>query len=76
MSQQDVKNEAHAIYAAGGSKFQDMHVFNEVMCKHPKWELKLDHSTRFRAEYENDNEESGGISKRSRTSGWVVFHPN
>ncbi|KAL8547953.1 hypothetical protein ACS0TY_007304 [Phlomoides rotata] len=39
------------------------------MSKHPKWELKLDHdSTRFCAEDEEGNEESGDSSKRSRTS--------
>ncbi|KAL8505824.1 hypothetical protein ACS0TY_016884 [Phlomoides rotata] len=39
------------------------------MSKHPNWELKLDHnSTRFHAEDEEGNEESGDSSKRSRTS--------
>ena len=36
MSMQDVENEAHKIYEAGGSKFNDSIVFNQVMCKHPK----------------------------------------
>ncbi|CAA0840995.1 DNA binding [Striga hermonthica] len=70
MTDKDVENEAHRIYKAGGSKFQDSIVFNEVMCKHPKWELiPLQDKTRFRPEDEEGNdEESGGSSKRSRAS--------
>ncbi|CAA0836751.1 DNA binding [Striga hermonthica] len=68
MTDKDVENEAQRIYEAGGSKFQDSIVFNEVMCKHPKWELLQD-KTRFRPEDEEGNdEESGGSTKRSRTS--------
>ncbi|CAA0831077.1 calcium-dependent protein kinase 29 [Striga hermonthica] len=69
MSMKDVEKEAHIIYEAGGSKFTDLHVFEEVMRKHPKWELKLDRdSTRSRPEDEASNEESHGSSKRSRTT--------
>ncbi|KAL8491485.1 hypothetical protein ACS0TY_023195 [Phlomoides rotata] len=69
MNQQDVEREAHTIYEKGGQKFLDLHVFNEVMSKHPKWEIKLVHdSTCFRAEDEKGNEESGDSSKRPRTS--------
>nr|GFA02413.1 hypothetical protein [Tanacetum cinerariifolium] len=50
-------------------KFLEYVVFNEVMCKHPKWDLQLSRdTTRTRPECEEDNEESGGSSKRSRTS--------
>ncbi|CAA0805932.1 DNA binding [Striga hermonthica] len=69
MSMKDVEKEDHIIYEAGGSKFTDLHVFEEVMRKHPKWELKLDRdSTRSRPEDEASNEESHGSSKRSRTT--------
>ena len=69
MSTKDVEKEAHAIFEMGGSKFNDLFVFNEVMCKHPKWDLQLEHNTtRSRQEYEVDDEESGASTKRSRTS--------
>ncbi|KAL8523592.1 hypothetical protein ACS0TY_013538 [Phlomoides rotata] len=69
MSQSDIEKEAHAIYEASGNKFQDLFVFNDVMCKNSKWELKFDNdSTRFCDENEQGNEESGGSSKRSSTS--------
>lgn len=69
MSMKDVEKEAHAIFEMGGSKFNDLVVFNDVMCKHPKWDLQLAHNTtRSRPEYEVDAEESGGSTKRSRTS--------
>ncbi|KAL8549038.1 hypothetical protein ACS0TY_008060 [Phlomoides rotata] len=49
--------------------FQFMKRVAAIMCKNPKWEIKLDHdSTHFRDENEQGNEESGGSSKRSRTS--------
>ncbi|KAL8549800.1 hypothetical protein ACS0TY_008582 [Phlomoides rotata] len=48
MSQNDIEKEALSIYEAGGSKFHDLFVFNEVTCKNSKWEIKLDHdSTHF-----------------------------
>lgn len=45
MSLKDIENEAHKIYAAGGSKFKDYIVFNEVMCNHPNWKLMDDFDT-------------------------------
>lgn len=64
MSPKDVEKEAHAIYEVKGKKFQDWLVFNEVMSKHPKWVIKLDHdSTRSRAENE-ENEK--GMSKHPK----------
>ncbi|KAJ9546878.1 hypothetical protein OSB04_019421 [Centaurea solstitialis] len=69
MSTKDVEKEAHAIFEMGGSKFNDLVVFNDVMCKHPKWDLQLEHNTtRSRPVYDVDDEESGGSTKRSRTS--------
>ncbi|CAH1420277.1 unnamed protein product [Lactuca virosa] len=69
MSMKDVENEAHKLYETTGSKFNDTIVFNEVMCKHRKWDLQLDHdATRSRPEYEVDDEESGGSTKRSRST--------
>ncbi|KAL8523655.1 hypothetical protein ACS0TY_013576 [Phlomoides rotata] len=69
MRQSDIEKEAHAIYEAGDNKFQDLIIFNDVMCKNPKRELKFDNdSTRFRDENQQGNKESGGSSKRSRTS--------
>ncbi|CAA0807110.1 DNA binding [Striga hermonthica] len=70
MNKNDVEKEAQTIYEAGGSKFMDLTVFNEVMCKHPKWALTSYHDrTHFRPENEKcDDEESRGSSKRSKTS--------
>lgn len=69
MSNTDVENVAHQIYEASGKKFTDLKVFNEVMCKHPKWDLQLHReTTRSRSEYEVGDEESGGSTKRSRTT--------
>ncbi|KAJ9541658.1 hypothetical protein OSB04_028164 [Centaurea solstitialis] len=69
MSMADVEKEAHAIYEAGGKKFLDLVVFNQVMCKHVKWELKLDRdTTRSHSEYEVGCEDSGGSTKRSKTT--------
>nr|GFB46722.1 hypothetical protein [Tanacetum cinerariifolium] len=70
MSQHNIEREAHIIYEqAGKGKFLEYVVFNEVMCKHPKWDLQLSRdTTRTRSECEEDNEESGGSSKRSRTT--------
>ncbi|KAJ9547490.1 LOW QUALITY PROTEIN: hypothetical protein OSB04_020033 [Centaurea solstitialis] len=69
MSTKDVEKEAHAIFEMGGSKFNDLIVFNEVMCKHPKWDLQLgSNTTRSRPHIEVDDEESGGSIKRSKTS--------
>ncbi|KAI3778280.1 hypothetical protein L2E82_07461 [Cichorium intybus] len=70
MSQKDIENEAHKIYEANGNnKFNDFVVFNEVMCKHPKWALQKDReTTRSHPASEMGNEESGGSTKRSRTT--------
>ena len=69
MSIADVEKEAHAIYEAGGKTFSDLVVFNQVMCKHVKWELKLDRdATRSRSEYEVGCEDSRGSMKRSKTT--------
>ncbi|KAG6405361.1 hypothetical protein SASPL_132950 [Salvia splendens] len=68
MSNQDVENEAHSIYqAGGGNKFQDLIVFNEVMSKHPKWSIH-DITHVFP---DNENvvyEHDGSNSKRTKTS--------
>ncbi|CAH1433849.1 unnamed protein product [Lactuca virosa] len=67
MSMKDDENEAHKLYETSGSKFNDTIVFNEVMCKYRKWDLQLDlDATRSRPEYEVDDEEIGGSTKRSR----------
>ncbi|GJS27010.1 glutathione S-transferase T3-like protein [Tanacetum coccineum] len=79
MSMKDVELDAHKIYEGDGSKFLDLTVFNEVMCKHPKWMLNIDRdNTRSRPIDEEPNEESGGSTKRSRTSeeGEYVVHSN
>nr|KAJ0205358.1 hypothetical protein LSAT_V11C500278470 [Lactuca sativa] len=69
MSMKDVENEAHKLYETSGSKFNDTILFNEVMCKHRKWDLQLDHdATRSHPKYEVDDEESGGSTKRSRST--------
>ena len=39
MLMKHVENEAHKLYKTSGSKFNDTIVFNEVMCKHRKWDL-------------------------------------
>ncbi|KAJ9537043.1 hypothetical protein OSB04_029776 [Centaurea solstitialis] len=67
MSTTDVENMAHQIYEASGAKFTHLKVFNEVMCKHPKWELQLHReTTRSRSEYETGNEESGRSTKNQQ----------
>lgn len=79
MSIKDVELDAHKIYEGDGSKFLDLTVFNEVMCKNPKWMLNIDRdNTRSRRIDEEPNEESGGSTKRSRTSeeGEYVVHSN
>ncbi|KAL7597877.1 hypothetical protein Lser_V15G25105 [Lactuca serriola] len=79
MSQKDIENEAHKLYEASESKFNDIIVFNEVMCEHDKWALELDRdTTRSRPECEVGNKESGGSSKRSRTTeeGEYCVHSN
>ncbi|CAH1438794.1 unnamed protein product [Lactuca virosa] len=69
MSMKDVKNEAHKLYETNGNKFNDTIFFNEVMCKHRKWDLQLDHdATRSRPKNEVGGEESGGSTKRSRST--------
>lgn len=48
----DVENEAHKLYEKSSSKCNDTIVFNEVMCKHQKWDLHQDHdATRSCPEY-------------------------
>ncbi|KAL4564888.1 hypothetical protein LXL04_028964 [Taraxacum kok-saghyz] len=66
----NIENEAHKIYEANGNKnFLDLVVFNEVMCRMPKWSLeKICNTTRPRPICDVDNEESGGSTKRSRTT--------
>lgn len=80
MSQKDVEMEAHSIYEMGGSKFQDLVVFNDIMSKHPKWSLtSVDHdATRGCPQNEVEDEESGGSTKRSKTSadGEYSIHSN
>nr|GEW89196.1 hypothetical protein [Tanacetum cinerariifolium] len=68
MSQHDIEREAHIIYEqAGKGKFFEYVVFNEVMCKHPKWDLQLSRdTTRTRPGCEEDNEESGEMIIRDR----------
>ncbi|XP_057770845.1 uncharacterized protein LOC130990638 [Salvia miltiorrhiza] len=68
MSDNDVEKKAHSIYEVGGRKFQDLVVFNEVMSKHLKWNL-YDTTPIFpHASEDVDNHQSGGSSKRSKTS--------
>ncbi|XP_057788513.1 uncharacterized protein LOC131005517 [Salvia miltiorrhiza] len=68
MSDNDVEKEVHSIYEAGRNKFLDFVVFNEVMSKHPKWNVH-DITHVFRRQSEDvDDQESGGSSKRSKTS--------
>ncbi|GKD57004.1 hypothetical protein Tco_1290391, partial [Tanacetum coccineum] len=79
MSIKDVELDAHKIYEGDGSKFLNLTVFNEVMCKNPKWMLNIDRdNTRSHRIDEEPNEESGGSTKRSRTSeeGEYVVHSN
>ncbi|XP_076902016.1 glutathione S-transferase T3-like [Bidens hawaiensis] len=70
MSQKDIESEAHKIYQQDvKSKFTDIVVYNDVMCKNQKWAPPTHHdTTRYRPECEEENEESGGSTKRSRTS--------
>ncbi|KAL8265344.1 hypothetical protein R6Q59_023474 [Mikania micrantha] len=60
MSLKDVENDAHKIYEQeSGCKFNDS----------IKWDLQLNYdTTRSRPECEVGNEESGGSTKRSRTT--------
>ncbi|MFS7963682.1 hypothetical protein Hanom_Chr08g00741221 [Helianthus anomalus] len=68
-SQRDIENDAHKIYEKSGKKFNDSIVFNEVMCKNPKWALEIPcGTTRYRSEHEVDDEESHGSTKRIMTS--------
>ncbi|XP_057770883.1 uncharacterized protein LOC130990677 [Salvia miltiorrhiza] len=68
MSDNDVEKEAHSIYEASENKFLDLVVFNEVMSIHPKWNVH-DTTHVFRRQSEDvDDQESGGSSKRSKTS--------
>ncbi|XP_057770734.1 uncharacterized protein LOC130990523 [Salvia miltiorrhiza] len=68
MSDNDVEKEAHSIYEAGGNKFLDLVVFNEIMSKHPKWNVH-DTTPVFRRQSEDvDDQQSGDSSKRSKTS--------
>lgn len=79
MNLKDVELEAHKIYEADGSKFLDLTVFNEVMCKNPKWMLNIDRDNTGSHPMDGEpNEESGGSTKRSRTTeeGEYVVHSN
>ncbi|GJX57198.1 putative nuclease HARBI1 [Tanacetum coccineum] len=75
MNLKDVELDAHKIYEGDGSKFLYLIVFNEYMCKHPKWKLNLD---RDKTRLQEPNEESCGSTKRSRVSeeGDYVVHSN
>ncbi|KAL3644493.1 hypothetical protein CASFOL_009673 [Castilleja foliolosa] len=64
-SQLDMEKEVYQLYEG---KFTDLYVFNEVMSKVPKWELKLDQDSRSRAYDDVGNKESGGSTKRTKTS--------
>ncbi|KAL8246021.1 hypothetical protein R6Q59_007237 [Mikania micrantha] len=67
-SQKNIESEAYKIYEQDGNKFNDIVVFNEVMCKRPKWALELHHDiVRSHHKCEVDNEESDGSNNRSRT---------
>ncbi|GKB97087.1 hypothetical protein Tco_0983224 [Tanacetum coccineum] len=61
MSLKDVELDAHKIYEGDGSKFLDLTVSNEVMCKNPKWKLNID---RDKTCLQEPNEESGGNMKK------------
>lgn len=79
MSQKDVEMEAHTIYHAGGGKFQDLVVYNDVMSKHPRWTPTFDNTVGHTAGHHracevNDDEESGGSTKRSKTSEDGEYH--
>ncbi|CAI9268600.1 unnamed protein product [Lactuca saligna] len=63
MSLKDIENEAHKIYATCGSTYNDIIVFNEVMCKYPKWELLNESDTNS-----HEDDESGDSTKRIRTN--------
>lgn len=68
-SQKDIESDAHKIYEQSGKKFNDYIVYNEVMCKYPRWALELPRgTTRYRTENEAGDEESGGTTKRTMTS--------
>ncbi|XP_076915536.1 uncharacterized protein LOC143574921 [Bidens hawaiensis] len=68
-SQKDIESDAHKIYEQSGKKFNDYIVYNEVMCKYPKWALELPSgTTRHRPESEAGDEESDGSTKRTMTS--------
>ncbi|KAL8201935.1 hypothetical protein R6Q57_011082 [Mikania cordata] len=78
MNQKDIESEAHELYEQDKrNKFTDYVVFNKFMCKHQKWALQLDQDT-SRSRLEEGNEESGGRSKRSRTTeeGEYCANPN
>ncbi|XP_076924303.1 uncharacterized protein LOC143586707 [Bidens hawaiensis] len=69
MSMKEIENNAHKIYEQDGGKFNDTVVFNEVMCKHPRWDLQINHdATRSRPECEVGDEESVESTKRTRTT--------
>nr|KAJ0227802.1 hypothetical protein LSAT_V11C100044990 [Lactuca sativa] len=60
----NIENES--IYEASRNKFNDIIVFNGVMCKHEKWALELYcETTHSCPECGMGNEESGGSTKRS-----------
>ncbi|KAH6761241.1 hypothetical protein C2S51_018190 [Perilla frutescens var. frutescens] len=76
MSQKDIEMEAHTIYEIGGSKFQELVVYNDVMNKHPRWAASSHNDTTWlHPDIEmGDDEESGGNTKRSRTSKDGEYH--
>lgn len=79
MGEKDVENEAHKIYEESGSKFHDTIVFNEVMCKHPNWDIHIDRvTTHFCPKCEEGSEENGNKTKRSRFTeeGDYCVNPN
>lgn len=80
MTHKNLEIEAHTIQEAGGSKFQDLIIFNKVMCKHPKWDLTPLHDISYSRpkNEEGNDQESGGSSKRSRTfedQEYATFYP-
>nr|XP_043632222.1 glutathione S-transferase T3-like [Erigeron canadensis]XP_043632223.1 glutathione S-transferase T3-like [Erigeron canadensis]XP_043632224.1 glutathione S-transferase T3-like [Erigeron canadensis] len=68
MTQRDIENNAHKIFEQSGKKFHDSVVFNEVMCKYPKWALETTRDTTRSRPEEVDIEESGESTKRTRTT--------
>ncbi|KAG6426793.1 hypothetical protein SASPL_111027 [Salvia splendens] len=71
MSDQDVENEAHGIYQAGGcNKYQDLIVFNEVMSKHQKWSIH--DTTQVFPDNENVDYEQGETRQKEKEKSKVA----